>query len=577
MAFAMPITVFSWLVYAGYFGIVAGMWVRRGKVIFVAVVGLVLMLGLCNAPYLALGFEPGLTVARLGAIRMMLLVRPFMFAAAAYTFTVLGGRAKAAWQGAPRRKVLVGAALAGVVLGSLVRVLPEYWRTETDRVIEEARQFAPDPAGRAALTAWAREQMKTIGPGAWARALFDEDTHEHFHLTAETGLPTLHLSPIPDLLLRERIENATPESLKRFDVRWIVSLGRAPVIGDPATEKVFGTYHIRELAEWDGQFARIERGTGSVKTVRLDDEAVEIEVTAPGPVLVALGTGFYPRWQARTASGIEEPVYALPSTPDSTLHVVSAWVQPGRTIFTCDGPLPSDGHGRVLSLVAALAGAAGVIVWSRRRWRLAVLRVIARLLARKPVAISWLRDVGVPAVVVVLFVRGCVALEGRTPALLVGSGVRASAQVEARVAGGQWQTCNYSPLAGHYRCDGLVTVADGTVNMLNDAPPSWAFVSPSIDALADRDPVELKITMDAHLAGRYWVGVSYSSATLRVGDEGVRELGTHGIEELDDHGVQPVVLMAHAPVAAVLHISMTAEDTLVPPRPFLAGPPAAAP
>ncbi len=70
---------------------------------------------------------------------------------------------------------------------------------------------------------------------------------------------------------------------------------------------------------------------------RLDDEAVEIEVVAEGPVLVALGTGYYPRWRARHASGVEERVYALPSRPGSSLHVVSAWVAPGRTTFTVDG------------------------------------------------------------------------------------------------------------------------------------------------------------------------------------------------------------------------------------------------
>src|SRR5262249_40535393 len=148
----------------------------------------------------------------------------------------------------------------------------------------------------------------------------------------------------PDLLLRERIEDGTAESLARFNVRWSIGIGRPPALGDPATEHQLGTYFIREIAGWDGKFARIERGTGTVRGTRLDDRVVEIEVAAPGPVLVALGTGFYPRWRARHASGAEEPVYAYPATPTGSLHVMSAWVAPGRTTFTCDGPLPSDGH-----------------------------------------------------------------------------------------------------------------------------------------------------------------------------------------------------------------------------------------
>ena len=85
---------------------------------------------------------------------------------------------------------------------------------------------------------------------------------------------------------------------------------------------MFGIYHVRELKEWDGKFARIERGNGSVTVTRLDDKAVEISVDAHEPVLVALGMGFYPRWRARHESGKAEPVFALPSIPNGDLSVV---------------------------------------------------------------------------------------------------------------------------------------------------------------------------------------------------------------------------------------------------------------
>src|SRR5687767_2149980 len=97
----------------------------------------------------------------------------------------------------------------------------------------------------------------------------------------------------PDLLLRERIEDTSPASLARFNVRWVIGVGQSPSLGDPATERVFGSYHVRELAGWDGKFARIERGGGEVAVTRLDDRAVEVEVTGTTePALVALGTGF---------------------------------------------------------------------------------------------------------------------------------------------------------------------------------------------------------------------------------------------------------------------------------------------
>jgi hypothetical protein len=573
MAYAMPITAYAPIVYAGYFGILTGAWTRRAELIFISLVGLVLLVGLADAPYLAFGLAPSQTVARLGAMRMMLLARPFVFAAAAFALSILYAHARAAWLRSPRRSRLVAAAALGVVALPLVRVLPEYWRAETDRAYQESRQVAPDPFGRMQLVWWARGQMQSLGPTAYARALFEEDTHEHFHLTAETGLPTFHLDAQPDLLLRERIEDTTPASLKRFDVKWVIAVGHSPSLGDPASEIELGTYHIRTLPDWDGQFARVERGYGTVEVTRLDDRAVEVNVTGPGPSLVALGTGYYPRWRATHASGADEPVYALPATAGGTMHVVSAWLAPGHTTFTCDGPLPSDGHGRTPTFAAAFLAIAAIVCWRRRHWRLTVLRGFARargwLRGRAATAVEW----GVPLAIAVLYARGCAEHGHRTPALLVGSGLRASATVEARAEGGDWQTCGYSPVTGVFRCDDLATVSDTTTNLVNDATPSWSFITPAISASLERDDVDLRITLDAHLSGTYWSGSTFDSATLHVPDDIDRELGDHSQQRFDDRGLQPLQLVLRASNRSDASFTLVAEESLVPARDDLDGPP----
>jgi hypothetical protein len=573
-AFAMPISAYSLVVFAGYLGILTGMWTRRAEVIFIALVGLVMLVGLADTPYLAFGFAPSKSIARLGAIRMMLLARPFVFAIAAFTIAQLVRMARASWVGAPRRSRLVAAAVLGVMACSFCRIVPAFWREETQRAVSEAQQFAPDPLGRAQLVQWAQDQMRHVGPNAWARALFEEDTHEHMHLTALTGLPTFHMSPLPDLLLRERIESITPESLRRFNVKWVIAVGRPPSLGDPASEVVLGTYHIRTLSEWDGKFARIERGYGTIDVLRLDDRAVEIDVHATTPVLVALGTGYYPRWRATHASGADEPVYALPSENGAALHVVSAWVAPGRTVFTCDGPLPSDGDGRLLSALAALFAAAAIVVWRRTRWRIAVLRRLsrARQWAHGKVAVAI--EFGLPALLAILVVRGCAEQLGRTEAVLAGSGARSVARVEARSAGGEWQECSYSPLSGEYHCDDIVTVSDTTVNFLNDAPPSWAFITPAISATSEADSVEIRVIVDARLSGRYWAGSTFGEAAIQVGNDAARDIGTHAMLDFDDHGEQTVTIAARVPDLQTSYVTIVAEDTLEPDRAFLAAPPA---
>jgi hypothetical protein len=572
LAWPSPATAFAALEYAGYFGLLAALASRRARAVFVGAVGFVLLLGLCDAPYLALELAPGPGVARLGTERLAQLARPFVWAAAGYGLAIFAGHARAAWQGATRRRQWIGAAMLGVIGGATLRALPDLWSSVSDRASAETRVFAPDPAGRAELTRWAAERARSIAPDAWARALFEEDTHEHFHLTAETGLPTFHLAPQPDLLLRERIEDNTPASLRRFNVRWVIGVGRAPTIGDPASETQLGTFHVREIRDWDGKFARIERGAGDVRVTRLDDRGVDVEVTGTAePVLVALGTGYYPRWRARHASGAAEPVYAYPTIPGGRLHVVAAWLAPGRTTFTIDGPLPSDHDGRALSILAALAAAAGACVWIRRRWRHRALRGLAGIRQRGRGAGRLAIRAGIPLVLAALVIRGCRDAGRPVAALVLGSGATPTARVDARALDGAWRRCDYLRLTGTYDCDGLVTAYDATANLLNDAPPSWGFTTPAIVATGHAFDVEIRIRLRARLAGAYLAAASDGDAMFAAGDEPLHKI-VPGWLDFADLGERVVEIRSRVPMASWA-VTFVRADALEPDRPFLDPPP----
>jgi hypothetical protein len=572
----MPATAYAIVTCTGLVGAALGAFARRAEVAFVAAVVVVMIVAIADAPYLALGVAPGQAVARLGAWRMLALVRPFVYAAAAFALAELYARARVRWIDAPPRARTIAAAALGMIALVALRVAPELWSAEGDRAFATTNRSAPDPHGRAQLDVWAQVEMTRVGPAAWARALFEEDTHDHMHLTATTGLPTLHLGWLPDLLLRERIEDGSDASLRRFNIKWVIARDRSPTRGDPASERRIGSYHVRDVANWDGKFARVERGDGAVTVARLDDRAVVVDVAANAPVLVALGTGYYPRWRATHTSGADEPVYALPAIPNGTLHVVAAWLAPGRTTYTCDAPLPSDGRGRIATFAAALLAIAALVAWSRARWRFAILRRVARAKriarahAKRAIAIA------APVAVVVLVARGCAAERGRADALVLGGGARADAEVEARVDGGAWETCSYAPLAGAFRCAD-VDVLDGTANLVNDAPPSWAFTTPAIVARAQRDGVEIRVRRELELAGAYSAAVSSGRAELIVGDDPPRAIEPRAELELPDRGRRTVTLVARVPVHERFAATVVAVDTLSPPRPFLAPPPEAAP
>ena len=576
LAAPSPVTSYALLVYAGFFGIVAGLWSRKAAPVFVATSALVLMLGLSDVTYLAFDLAPGQGVARLGTERLAQLARPFIAASGAYGIAVIIGAARASWGTASQRQRLIAAAILGVLSCALIRVFPTLWWDASARAQADTQVSAPDPSGRRLLTAWANTAVKSITPSTWARAVFETDTHEHMHLTAETGLPTFHDSWLPDLLLRERIEDLSDASLRRFNVRWVIATNKSPDHGDPATERTLGTYRIREVKDWDGQFARIERGTGEVRTLRLDDRAVEIEVTGTTePVLVALGTGFYPRWRARHASGAIEPVYAMPTITNGRLHVVAAWVAPGKTTFTVDGPLPSDGKGRLWTILAALAALAGTVAWSLRRLRIRVLRRLALLRRRALPYVGRVVRISVPVAILVLLVRGCIERGGITKSIEVGGGLRATAVVEARLPDSEWETCGYTRMEGVYYCTGLVSVQDGMASTLNDAAPSWGFNTPAISVEPDTSGVEVRIRMPAHLAGTYWAATSTDHAIVNF--EGDSRTITRSIENYADRGDGEITITAQLTSFNVWSFTFVREDTILPRRDYLVAPPESAP
>jgi hypothetical protein len=147
--------------------------------------------------------------------------------------------------------------------------------------------------------------------------------------------------------------------------------------------------------------------------------------------------------------------------------------------------------------------------------------------------------------------------------------------VEARKLGGEWHECGYTQVTGEYQCDGLVTAYDSTASLLNDAAPSWAFVTPAIAASADTVGVEIRVRLRARLAGRYEAAVSEGSALVSIDDGPAKEIEREVID-LADRGERTIEIRGSVPMTTWA-FTFVREDTMVPPRPFLEGPPEQAP
>jgi hypothetical protein len=580
LASAVPEATLEGLVYAGYVGVLVALVSRRAAPTLIASFAAILMAGLFDQLYTLLDLIPSLSTARFQMVRLPSSAKPAIYICGVYLVDSALARARigrgesSSISPARERSRAVLGALLALATFALVRCVAPYF----DRLSQDVRWLAdrevPDKAGLVALAAWAREQNAAQSPDRYGR-LWDQDERRTFlvyHVNAESGLPTLWLGPTqPLFFLRDRIEDASSASLRRFNVRWVMRADRPPSLGDPKTERRFGRYIVRELPSWDGQFARIERGQGQVVVKNLDDERVVVELTGTTePALVALGTGYYPRWQATHATSGALPVYALPSFDGARLNVVAAWLPPGETTFSPSGPLPSDTRGRVPTALALLGIAAFLA-----RGRLAT-RGLTRLEA-------WTRGTAwigrhaerlaigaVGSLVLAAFVAGFLASRRPARALQIGNGLRAGARVEIRSAGGPWQRCRYTAWSGTFRCPGRVVVRDVVASLLNDAPPSLPFNVPAIEVSAGSADDEVALTLEAPLEGEYWAGTSGGSVRLAIPGE----LDATVSDQQSSHhfrraeGAREITLTAPVPAKGALRIAFVQRERLDPERAY---------
>jgi hypothetical protein len=581
MQHPLPETSFAPLVFAGYAGLLAGLLSRRAVPTLLASFVGVLFAGLFDQLYLLLDLVPSLETVRFQAVRLAASAKPALYACGLYVLhlTVRSLRpVLSAVTGKPlhaeRTRLVVGALIALLAL-VLVRASVPYSESLTGELRGLAHHNVPDEQGFKKLIAWAREQNQAMRPESFGR-LLHEDNRRHYsvyHVNAESGLPTLWVGAVSALFLRERIEDASASSLRRFNVRWVMRLDEAPTLGDARSEQRFGRYIVRELAGWDGRFARVERGAGEAVVTRLEDERIDVELrNTDAPALVALGMGYYPRWQARHEQQGPLPVYAMPATEGGTLQVLAAWLPPGRTSFEPTGSLPSDGKGLFATVLATMLALAIAVVWSWRRARWRVLRALGK-------GVRWLEPrarvlglAGAVAVTLALVIAGIVSARAPLSALQVGNGLRGAASVEARTPGGTWRRCSYSAVRGAYRCARLALVQDELGDLLNDAPPSPPFAVPVVTITPLTDRVEVRIGLEGHMRGEYWAATNEGKVELELpGQAALTVTQRQSAHRFSDDAAGQLTLRATVAKRA-LQIALVRRDRIEPSRDYPAPP-----
>ncbi len=499
-----PVSSFPIVIGVGALGMLAALASRRLAPTLTGLTAAVLVLSYSDAPHVLLGTAGSAWFTRLQPFRFVTLARPLLFALAAYAVCLAVASLRGRVRPLDRWRRPWAAAVLGLLLLVLLRAAVPFLAARVADV-RAAGAAVPDPDGFRALVEWARTRPAS---GGFERLLYegDSDSSWIYHLSAETGLPVLFVDDAsPCAVGRERMQDASPASLQRFDVRWIASKGAPPTLGDAATELRFGRYYVRAWPGWDGRLARVERGAGEAVVTGLRNDEIDVELRGTSePALVALGTGYYPRWRARLADGREVPVYAAPSVPGAWSRVPAAWIPPGHVTFTPDGPLPSDGAGRVTAALAIAAALFVAVTPSVRRWHRPLLRAAARaerLLLRRKRSIAGAATILTAVALALWAIR---ARAAPVAAVELGTGGSGAATVEARMrAEDPWTPCRYSRIAGSFSCGGAGRVGTAAATILSDYGSGNAYLAPAVMAWSGAPSAEFRVRMQRRLEGDY--------------------------------------------------------------------------
>jgi len=527
---------FAAIVAAGLFGIVAALWSRRVAAVVVAVGALVALLLASDIPFLLMGLGPSPSVARFAAERMQGVLRLSLIALAPYLVDqalVQGARLRRARpRGEARARIALGAVGAG--LGLIVLQLAYPYAQERVRLQRDENELdLPDPQDFRALAAWLGPQRD---PSRGVQRIYFEETHAYpFHLAALTGMPVIRTGYAAGTMLRERIDVKLPALLRRYDVAWVVRRDGTPSYGDPASERRFGPYRVRAVADHDGRVARIARGRGRVRATHFEGDRVVLELSETNePALVELGIAYYPRWRAQQ-NGRDVPVYAALAEPGHAPRVLALWLRPGRTTLTPDGPLPTDHRG---DAPAALAGFVALLVLGLGVWRRGAQRLrrhvagIGRALRphRFPIIAGALIVAALAASAATLL-----AHDVEVRALIPTRVLAAAARVRFLPDEGPPRDCPFRWQMGYFDC-GIEygRVGAGHLSSINDLPASWPFVVPSIRIFPGSKLGVVEIAMRRRVSGS-WLAASWGAVVdtrLSIDGETPVTLG------LDEHALE---------------------------------------
>lgn len=570
----LPDGSFVVLVLLGWIGVMRALAVRRAASMVIAVAALFLVSLYIETYFLDLGLAPSVASVRWQSFRVGTFLKPVLYIASAHALGL--GVTLIAHTPAPRvrRAMRVAGALGVLAVWGLV--------PEEGRELEIGAWFDAQSAQRAAdlsgheladrdaylqLREHLAQARATTPEGQHARLLLYcplDCPYELMNLAWDPGVPLLLHHPAPaGHFLRDQFFDTSPENLRRFGVRWALAVERTPPPGLVETEQRFGPLVLREIEGWDGTFAHVTDGAGSVRVEVIDTAGYDLVVEG-GPARVELGTPYYPRLLA-THDGAPVPLAPLhvrraaPHAVDTGERAVVLELPPGRTQVRATGPLRSDGAGRMLAVIAVL-GLAGLALLTQRVRR-DRRHATWWLRAQRWIASPWPLRVAALAVAVGI---ACVPLSDAAARGLRFGWLFSRPRMQIVVPNAPPLACESDDGGRSYRC-GDVEVIMTVATILQDWHVGWPVPVPAIEVRGAPPRAELVMETDAPLAGEYLGACQACSATLERGEQRWPFAGTATRVALPSEAQGPSTLRVQLQ-GSVVRAALVRADLVIPPQ-----------
>lgn len=195
----------------------------------------------------------------------------------------------------------------------------------------------------------------------------------------KTGVPVVDYINAAANFLRIRPRELTEQGFHDWNIRYFIAERSSPPFPHMTERLHKGRFTLYELDSYDDRFV-VAPAPVTISGLRVGEGRIDFDVHGAGPsgAEVTVRSAWYPRWRVKSGGSA---LHSVPPHPGAkpAQEQIALRVNDGHVVLECDGAMPGERPGYVLSLIAVLslgvlgrsggrARVRGLLERARERW-----------------------------------------------------------------------------------------------------------------------------------------------------------------------------------------------------------------